>query len=178
MNDQQEQALAEGQIDHAAPPLFFPVSALKLLVMTTCTLGLYQIYWFYKNWSLIKERENLSIIPSLRGLFAVFFCYSLFRKIRDAAASQNLPVSLDAGGMAAGWIIVSLLWRLPDPYWLITFFSVLFLVQVQSVANAVNLAANPDQDPNSRFSGWNIAGAIMGGLIFLLAIIGTFMPGE
>lgn len=181
MSEQQEYpaAIAGTQIaEEASAPMYFPVSASKLVVMSICTLGVYQIYWFYKNWRLVKERENSDIMPAMRAIFAYFFCYSLFKKIRDTAESQKLTVSFDASGMAAGWVIVSLLWRLPDPYWLITYANVFFIMHVQSVANAINRAANPDHDPNNRYSGWNIAAIVIGGIIFALAIIGTFFPED
>ena len=38
-------------------PLYFPVSNTKLVLLSVCTLGLYEFYWFYKNWALVKERE-------------------------------------------------------------------------------------------------------------------------
>lgn len=34
---------------------FFTASTLKLVLMSVCTLGLYELYWFYKNWVLIKS---------------------------------------------------------------------------------------------------------------------------
>src|SRR5258708_1698326 len=47
-------------------PLFFSVSLLKLLVMSTVTLGLYDLYWFYKNWTFVKERTARDISPFWR----------------------------------------------------------------------------------------------------------------
>ena len=38
--------------------VFFPVSVSKLVLMYMVTLGLYQLYWFYKNWMVIREREE------------------------------------------------------------------------------------------------------------------------
>lgn len=36
--------------DHKPPqPVFFPVSLWKLALMSVCTVGLYQIHWFYWN---------------------------------------------------------------------------------------------------------------------------------
>lgn len=107
-------------------PVYFSVSPLKLVVMSICTLGIYDLYWYYKNWRLIKEREQLDIMPFWRAFFAYFFCYSCFKKIRGTAASLNLNRYIAAGPLATGWIIVAILWKLPDPYWLLTYFSVLF----------------------------------------------------
>lgn len=159
------------------PPIFFHVSLTKLLVLSICTLGLYEVYWFYKNWQLIKRREASDIVPALRAIFSVLFCYSLFQKVEQEAEKSNAP-SIAAGPLAIGWIVVTVLWRLPDPYWLISFLAVLFMLPVQHAANAVNAYAAPDHDPNRRFTAWNIAAVVIGGLFLVLVVIGTFLPGE
>ncbi len=40
---------------HTMAPYFFTTSTLKLTLMSICTFGIYELYWFYKNWVLIKE---------------------------------------------------------------------------------------------------------------------------
>lgn len=50
----------------AGCPLFFPVSPLKLVVMSIITLNTYELYWFYKNWKLIKQRTDSNIMPFCR----------------------------------------------------------------------------------------------------------------
>jgi len=62
-------------------PLYFPVSVAKLVVMSLVTFGLYEIFWFYKNWQLIKLREHSEIRPFWRAFFAIFYCYTLFKHI-------------------------------------------------------------------------------------------------
>ncbi len=34
---------------------FFTTSTLKLMLMSICTFGIYELYWFYKNWVLISQ---------------------------------------------------------------------------------------------------------------------------
>lgn len=63
-------------------PVFFPASLLKLGVLSVYTVGLYEIYWFYKNWQLIRARERSNDSPFLRAFFALFFCYSCFARMR------------------------------------------------------------------------------------------------
>lgn len=151
---------------------------MKLVVMSICTIGIYELYWYYKNWRLVKEREELDIMPFWRAFFAYFFCYSLFKRIQASAESQNLQKSISPGLLATGWIVISILWRLPDPYWLATYFAVFFLLPVQAVVNDINRVSNPKHDPNSNFTGWNIAAVVIGGLFFVLGLIGTFLPSE
>ena len=74
----------------AGQPIFFPVSSLKLVVMCIVTFGIYEVYWFYKNWKLIKQRTASDIMPFWRAFFAVLFCYSCFKRIEEAATSRGL----------------------------------------------------------------------------------------
>ena len=156
---------------------FFPVSRLKLVVLSFCTFGFYQIYWFYMNWRSVRDNAKEKVLPFWRALFAVLFCYSLFDRVRKH--SPETPSSkLPAGPLAAAWIIPTVLWRLPDPYWLITFLGIFALVPVQTAINTVNRSVAPDHDPNSRFTGWNWLGVVLGGPFFLLGVYGTFLPPQ
>lgn len=181
MNEQQEQSstIVSGTgSDLVSSPMYFPVSLLKLVVMSTCTMGIYELYWYYKNWCLIKEREKIDIMPSWRAFFAGLFCYSLFKRIQATAESQKLQKSIAPGLLATGWILCTILWKLPDPYWLVTYFAVFFLLPVQAVANDINMITNPRHESNSNFSGWNIAAIVVGGLIFGLGLMGTIFPSK
>jgi hypothetical protein len=46
-----------------AEPPFFVVSTRKLVIMCLCTMGLYELYWFYSQWRRIKNRERTDISP-------------------------------------------------------------------------------------------------------------------
>jgi hypothetical protein len=157
---------------------FFAVSPTKLVVMSVCTLGLYQIYWFYKQWVLIKQRSEPLIIPWARAFFGIFWCYSCFEFIRNDERTLNIEPSLPAGPLAIGWIAASLAWRLPQPYFLIGFLAPLLLVPVQRHVNHINATVAPDHDENSRFSGWNGLAVAAGGIFLALMILGlTLKPG-
>jgi hypothetical protein len=180
MSKQQDQSPA-ADLAHrgsAAAPMYFPVSLLKLAVMSICTLGVYELYWYYKNWCAIKERNEPEIMPLGRAFFAPLFCYSLFGKIRATAKSRQVQDSIPAGPLAAGWFIFTILGKLPDPYWLVSFLSVAFLLPVQEAVNEINLVASPSHNPNSSFSRWNVLAVIVGGLFLALLLVGTFLPSN
>ncbi len=158
------------------PAVFFAVSPLKLVVMSIATLGIYELFWFFANWQRMKRRGQRNISPFWRTFFACFTCYSLFRSVKEAAVSANVKTSISPGVLAVGWVITTFMWRLPDPAWLIAYGAVFFLVPVQKVVNDVNHALYPDHDPNTRFTGWNIAGIVVGGLLLGLILFGTLMP--
>ncbi|HZQ48364.1 MAG TPA: hypothetical protein VFC07_15210, partial [Verrucomicrobiae bacterium] len=165
-------AIPEGQ------PVFFPVSPLKLVIMATVTFGIYEIYWFYKNWKLIKQRTKSDIMPFWRAFFGVFFCYPCFKEVNEVAASRGISVPSSPGLLAGSWIILTLAWRLPDRYWLVCFLTPLLLVPTQNAINRLNTVVAPNHVPNSRFSGWNIAGIVVGGIWFVLTIIRTLLPSQ
>lgn len=157
-------------------PPFFAVSITKLVVLSVCTFGLYELCWFYRNWRLARERGE-DVWPVLRTLFAIFFVYALFRRIRDGGDNFELSDGdLPAGWLALGWIVVSLLYQLPDPYWLVSFGTVAFLVPVQMAANRINRVRAPRHDPNGRFGVVNWIAVVVGGLVLALVTIGAFLP--
>ncbi|MFC3653044.1 hypothetical protein ACFONN_15905 [Dyella humi] len=164
---------ADNKSNSEAP--FFAVSPLKLAVMSIFTLGLYELYWFYKNWQCIKVREKENISPFWRAVFAYFFCYSLFSEMREWQ-KENGKGEMPAGLLAFGWIIVTFMYRLPAPFWLTSMGSVAFLLPVQKVINDINLIEAPDHDPNAKIRGANWIAIVVGGLILALAFIGLFMP--
>ncbi|HVT35986.1 MAG TPA: hypothetical protein VHE37_10390 [Nevskiaceae bacterium] len=159
----------------SSEPLYFAVSTRKLAVMSVVTLGLYEVWWFSWNWRLIKQRERSDIMPVGRAIFALFFVYDLFKRI-CASAEEHGAARTSAGALASGWIVLSLTWRLPDPYWIISMFAFVCLLPMQKLVNQINQRVAPAHEPNDRFSGWNIFGIVVGGIMMLLAIVGAFLP--
>jgi len=164
---------ADSRPESQAP--FFAVSPLKLVVMSIFTFGLYELYWFYKNWQYLKLREKENISPFWRAFFGIFFCYSLFSEIREWQKELGKG-QMPAGWLTFGWIVTTMAYRLPDPLWLVSMASVAFLVPVQKVANDINREEAPEHDPNNKIQGANWVGIVLGGLVFALALFGTFAP--
>jgi len=140
--------------------------------MSVATLSLYEIYWSYQNWKCVQRLNDEKLNAPIRAFFYPVTSYFLLRRIRDHAQKVEEGVSLQAGLLAIAVFALSVLWRLPDPYWLVSLLAFLPLLPVQSLANRINRKVAPRADPNSRFGGWNIAGAVAGGLLLVLAIVG------
>ena len=169
-------------------PLFFPVSILKLILMSVCSFGIYEIYWFYKNWMKVKhqtetlERSEVigqskkGIRPLARALFFLFYCYQLFKRIRETTQSNGIPSSYSPGLVALVYIVLVSSYRLPDPWWLVDVFTFLPLIAVQREINTLNRKVAPRADRNSSFSGKNIAVIVVGGLLLTLGVLETFVP--
>ncbi len=103
------------------------------------------------------------------------YCYALFEKVRSSAHSLKISHSISVQVLATGWILLSTLWILPDPYGLVALLSILFLIPVQQAANCVNESLVPGHDRNERFTAWNKVAVVVGGLLFILVVIGSFV---
>ena len=115
-------------------------------------------------------------MPFWRAVFAPLWAYSCFKHIKNSANENNVPESLSIGLLAIVYFVLQALWRLPDPYWLVSFFSFTLLLPANSVALNINKYLISDFKNNETFSGWNWVGVVLGGLLFILSLIGTLMP--
>ena len=71
-------ASLELEADLPISQVFYVVSKRKFCTLYIATLGLYQVYWYYKNWVQYKKATNADIWPIARAIFPVFFTHSLF----------------------------------------------------------------------------------------------------
>jgi GYF domain 2 len=166
---------------HAAPPApapWFVVGPAKLVVMSVATLGLYQVFWFYRHWQQARDHQHKDVWPVPRAIFAVIFAYPLFRDITGMAAARGHTPVPDAILSTTAFVGLTFAQILPSGLWLIAFGSVFALLPIQRAANAIALEAAPGTDPNTRFTRLNWVGIVVGGLVLLLALIGALLPQE
>jgi hypothetical protein len=110
-------------------PQYFPVSKLKFIAMAVLTFGIYEIYWFYRNWAFVRDRDSVRIRPFWRAVFGPLWLHALIGDINQARGEGGIPKG-QAIGLFVGYIVISGLWRLPDPYWLVSCLSFLPLLPV------------------------------------------------
>ena len=155
---------------------FFAVSTTKLFLMSLCTLGVYELYWLYQNWKRVGARGTKKISPFWRAVAAPIFCYPLFQAIRAEIEEQATARKLSAGALAAAYLGLSFTHKLPDPYWLVCFLTVLPLMWVQACVNEHHAQLHPGFERNARFGFANLAGATFGSLFLLMAVLGALGP--
>ena len=149
-------------------PLFLRIPITRLIILSIVSFGLFEAYWIYKNWRYLDERDRLNIHPFWRGIFGIFFCHSLMRRIHKDEITRSVEIpTFSASGLATGWVVLAIIayvigW-LPVSYvinWLpsgtgstLKAFipSFLCLVPAQSYINSVEKKRNPDH----RFYGWS-----------------------
>ena len=167
---------SETDDNKAQPFYFFTASPSKLVLMSIFTANLYFIFWFYKNFRRIKETTGKNIWPFWRAFFYIFMAYSCFKHIQDVGDKNNTKSNINPGMLATFFLILGFCANLPEPYFIITFFSVFVLFPVNNVAIEINERLIPDFKNNEKFSGWNWVALIIGGIFWFFAIIGLFVP--
>lgn len=162
---------------------FFSIPIGRLILFSILTFGIYEIYWFYKNWEAIKKYDNQKISPLGRAIFAVFYCYSLFKKVLESSKNRGYDGKYSPGILATAYILILISGNAlskvdsSDPafniVWLVVaLFSFVPLIPIQK---AINFNNGVKSDPGTRkFSGGEVALIIIGLVWFGLVILGTF----
>jgi hypothetical protein len=172
-------AMASGDAVIGLPePLFLHISVARLILLSIASFGIYEAYWVYKNWKYINERGRLGIRPFWRGVFSIFFCHSLLRRIQEDNDARALIEPSFSVQLATGWVILvilaNLVGRAPGiaPSIIAAMMpSYLFLVPVQNYINSVT----EKRSPGASYYGWSaghmvclVVGLIFWASIFLL----------
>ena len=147
----------------------------KFVLLAFITFGIYELYWFYKNWKFFKEYNNIDIYPFWRAFFGYFFVYSLLERILNLTKEEGYTKTFSSIGLAIFWIVMIFLSWLPDPYWLISFFSVLALIPPLQAMNYYWDKTQPDL-PEKPFAWWQTILIGVGVLLWVLVLIGLFIP--
>jgi hypothetical protein len=173
-------AKVEDTFDHqdAGPPQFFQVAPWKLVLMIFATLGFYQIFWLYQHWRLVKTRDRSDIWPVPRAIFSVFFCYSLFKRVRDDGVARQLSGPPAAGALATAWILCSIAWRLPGSVAFLGMISWVVVVPIQAYANRINAQAAPNAPRNDRLTWLNWIAVGLAAIFWILVVVGLTLPAS
>lgn len=153
-------------------PQYFAVSRTKFIVLSFLTLGMYELYWFYRNWCSIRDRDSLSIRPFWRAFFAPVFFRKLIQDIDEHCESVSPILSSHAGALVVAYYIIPALWRLPDPYWLISMFSWAALLPVVSQIASIN---QPCPRQLLRNSQWKLRHLALG-VVTVPCLVLMFVP--
>ncbi len=122
---------------------YYPVAIPKLAAMWFFTFGLYAIYWFYKNWLFIKNRDNSSLMPIARGIFNIFWYYPLYTDLladnKSNHEKKHLPGKFIAGIAAIIFFLAN--FYAHKGYFTIVILTITF-VTILPLANYINYINN------------------------------------
>ena len=151
------------------PAKYHHVATWKFLLLATVTLGVYELYWFYKNWRYIRERDQSRILPFWRAFFSPIWFYSIAQDIDEEKTDQNTAYTTLL--LALFYFLLSLSWRLPDPYWLVAFLTPFVILPLVRSVHEINRRAGVKGAAYSRFSILHIAATVIGLPIVAISLV-------
>ncbi len=160
--------------DVALEPPYFAVGLLKLVVMCIFTLGLYELYWFYRQWEGVKRSHQAQLNAPLRAIFFPINAYGLFQRIALESRRLGISSAIQPLPLALGVLVIASLLRMPEPYWLLSLLGFLPLIPIQSAINEIHERLSPSADQNTGFSLLNLL-LILPGLLILVPILITLI---
>ena len=122
--------------------IYYHVKPLKFVLMSIATLGLYEVYWHYRCWKFIKRRDESKIWPIARALFCHLWYYALLVDIGKRGGRNRLGGRLFKASLALAFLLLGLSWRLPQPWWMLGFLTVLPLLPAVGAIDKLNIAAD------------------------------------
>jgi hypothetical protein len=160
---------------------FFVRRPGALFAASLVTVGLYDVYWVYKNWVAVRNAGRTKISPFWRTVFTVFYIYPLFR-IMQLHAKRYGYEGQSAGLLAIGYIFVPYISAIgssshdthittPLMYGaqgLATAVAVFFLVTAQNAAIYANTKGRGEAKYD-RFSSFEIGIVVLGLLLVVLS---------
>lgn len=87
---------------------FFVKAPLHYALLSLLTFGIYDIYWFYMNWMIVRNASKRKMLPFWRALFAIFWIWPLFRLVTAVAAQRGKPSDYSPVVLAATYVATGL----------------------------------------------------------------------
>lgn len=95
--------------------LYYPVTLPKFIFMWIASLGLYPMYWFYRNFRYIRDQQKTAIMPVPRGIFYYLWYFNLWQSLQQDNAARfeasHLPAKSIAAVLAVLFFIAAIMMR-------------------------------------------------------------------
>jgi hypothetical protein len=165
---------------------FYVVSPKKFLILYLGTFGMYTVYWFFKHWNQYKKSSNEDMWPIMRGIFSIFFTHSLFSlfEMKYTYKTGEPPKSINY--LATIYVVFAIGCQICSKFSdngygnPITFYLSLLIFPVscwvlykaQSLANYAG--EDVSGESNSKLTGLNYFWLVLGGIFWLLVLLGMY----
>lgn len=154
---------------------FFVVSPTKVMALSICTLGVYQLFWFYMHWRRWRLGRSQTVWPVARAIFALLYVHALERHIRQTLEARALARHRGTSAAATVYLLLTALdigsaiaWPwishrvAADRLWIGEWGSLLLVLPVAACLCVLQRAANaacgdPEALSNRRFTMCNAA---------------------
>jgi hypothetical protein len=166
----------------SSQPAGFFRTPFQILILTYATFGLYGLYWLIRGRRFAELRLGEQITSYWWYLFwlipIVAFVSGIMSasKIERRVAITNVTRPLLPFGITAFMYFIGMaLWRLPDPYWIVSIVIPPILIASMHVTLAKAEAADNPGFLRQKFTVWEWIITILGGAVFILGFWGLFL---
>jgi GYF domain 2 len=164
---------------------FVHISPARLIVMSILSFGLFEWWWFFKNWRYVRTQDRSNIMPFWRAFFIIFHTHALMRRIRaDHEPGVTEAHAFSPNAMAWGFIASVLISNalgnmdgLGPAIFAAWVPSYLFLLPAQTYVNAIVRARTPSRGDYPWSFGQGLCVAF-GVTVWLLLIVGVLSGTE
>lgn len=177
-----QQMLAGDYDFERTQPLLYNISVKRLVISQIITLGLFQFYWFFKQWNCLRsESRGRKVSFFMASGFLILMAYIIFRGIEYHPELNKIRRStFNAVSVTLVWYLLGIgVFFIPflSVTWTGVFSSLLAtvaityftLVPVQRYINECNVAAHrPLSSPSLGY--WIVNAGSVGLWIFIIAI--------
>lgn len=163
-----------------SPDGFFR-TPLQVLILGYASFGFYGVYWLIRGRRIAENRLDLERTSYWYYLFWLIPIVAIFSGCKSASIIENrIAVSGTARPVIPFWAIaflyfvVDALWKLPDPYWLISVFSPVYIATMSVSLGRAERTDYPALSwPRLTACEWVIL--LLGGLVLVLGLIVSAM---
>jgi len=161
---------------------YFAVSKRKLAIMVIGTLGLYGVYWSYRQWKAYTHNTGGTQWAWARAFFYRLFACNLFEKLDGELRKTGTSINWSPQWSGCTLIMVevlSLLSMLLNPLHALLLSILLWVITaamfVRALPVANTLANDPQGKSNDELTGTNVAWLMFGAVWWILAIWGAWI---
>jgi len=149
------------------------ITPKKFLILHTLSMGIYTVWWVYKVWRFLIQRNDSNANAALRTVFEIVYFIPRCTQILRLAKSRGYRRTYSPTILYLLYFFFVLLSLTPPPLFLFCIMSGLFFVQPLMAFNYI-LSKSPELDVviDRRFSVTETIIAVLGGIWWLLIVIG------
>jgi hypothetical protein len=165
--------------------IYYPVSVLKLFILSLCSFGIYMFYVWFQNFEYIRVRNNSTKSSFWRSFWMIVTVFSLFSHV-DRTARKKIGHGVPGCYFFATWFFLSLLSvilgfffmghaSVSQNIWLliINHSGLLALIPLQLTINNINKKEGMGRYINRRFTLKNVLVVLLGVCLWVLMIDAT-----
>lgn len=166
-----------GPAERLLVPIFMPIG--RFITLSIITLGVYQIFWFYRNWKILKSYHDRYVQPGKLTLMMLIPFYGIYLVYKQLSGIHEMTVqrvrAFPVIPVLVGWILLGSLPAAvrPDAGLLLSSLwlgSVFLLMPVQwSLNRFARSSGHSEPSPGSR-KGWMAAAMVLIALILTAGI--------